>query len=72
MKPSKKPEPTQKGNNSDRRNGKAPKKNPGINLGNGKTVNGYTPEKNAIREARRAPLSVQSPILKKGRSRRKS
>lgn len=72
MKPRKKQEQPSKISSSERRNGKAPKKNPGTNSGTGKTVNGYLPEKFAAREARRAPLNISSPILKKGRSRRKA
>ena len=72
MKPRKKPPEPSKNTSSERRNGKAPKKNPGTNLGNGKTVNGYLPEKFAAREARRAPLNLSSPYPGKGRSRRKA
>lgn len=73
MKPGKKQNEVSKSSNSDRRNGKKPKQNPGQgNSATGRTVKGYLPEKFAAREQRRAPLNLSSPILKKGRSRRKA
>jgi hypothetical protein len=48
---------------SDRRNGKAPKKNPGVSpqAHNGKTVDGYTPDRVAQRAAiRRVAARVAS------------
>lgn len=44
------------GSNSNRKNGKAPKKNPKTSKKTGKTIGGYSPEKLAIRAQKRSGL----------------
>lgn len=53
-----KPKVNRGNSNSDRQNGKAPKKNPKSNVSKNKTSDGYTSAALARREARRQPLTL--------------